>query len=82
MEVQNWNLEPNKSKEDLDWDLSPQQARVVALVAQGNTNKEIAQTLNLSEKTVRNYLAIVFKKLHVTHRTRVASMYYQQQKEN
>src|SRR2546426_725125 len=36
--------------------LSPQEKRVLALVAEGKTNKEIATALDLSDKTVKNYL--------------------------
>ena len=36
--------------------LSPQEERVLALVAEGKTNKEIAASLNLSDKTVGHYL--------------------------
>lgn len=55
--------------------LSPQERRVVALIAEGKTNKEIGQEMNLSEKTVKNYLANVFDKLNVTRRTQAAAMY-------
>jgi DNA-binding NarL/FixJ family response regulator len=52
--------------------LSPQELRVLALVAEGNTNKEIAVALNLSEKTVGNYLGNVFQKLNITRRSQAA----------
>ncbi len=55
--------------------LSPQETRVLALIAEGKTNKEIGQDLNLSEKTVKNYLANVFSKLNLTSRTQ-AAIYY------
>lgn len=74
-EFQQWILQTRESEGDHDWNLSLQQTRVVELVAKGKTNKEIAQTLELSEKTVRNYLATVFKKLHITHRSRIISLY-------
>lgn len=48
--------------------LSPQEQRVVRLVADGKTNKEIAVALELSPKTVRNYLANAFDKLQVSRR--------------
>lgn len=56
-------------------ELSPQEQRVLALVAEGKTNKEIAGVLNLSEKTVGNYLANVFQKLHMTRRAQAASYF-------
>ena len=52
--------------------LSPQERRVLALVAEGKTNKEIAVALNLSEKTVGNYLSNVFQKLNITRRSQAA----------
>ncbi|MCC6140306.1 MAG: response regulator transcription factor [Nitrospira sp.] len=55
--------------------LSPQEERVLALVAEGQTNKEIATALNLSDKTVKNYLANVFQKLRVTRRTQAAAFF-------
>jgi len=56
-------------------DLSPQEQKVLALVADGQTNKEIASALQLSEKTVRNYLSHIFQKLHVTRRSQAAVLY-------
>jgi len=60
--------------------LSPQEKRVLALIADGLTNKEVAQEMNLAEKTVKNYLSTVFEKLHVTRRTQAAALYAQTQK--
>lgn len=59
--------------------LSPQQRRVIRLLAEGNTNKEIAVALSLSEKTVKNYLANMFTKLQITRRTQAVSLYFQYQ---
>jgi two-component system, NarL family, response regulator DevR len=55
--------------------LSAQEERVVALVADGKTNKEIAAALGLSDKTVKNYLANVFQKLRITRRTQAAAFF-------
>jgi two-component system response regulator DevR len=52
-----------------DEQLSSQQQRVLALVADGKTNKEIAAELGLSPKTVKNYLSTVFEKLQVSRRS-------------
>lgn len=60
--------------------LSPQEKRVVALIAEGCTNKEVGVRLGLSEKTVKNYLSTVFEKLHVSRRAEVAVIYAQDQK--
>ena len=56
-------------------ELSAQEQRVVALVAEGKTNKEIAAALGLSDKTVKNYLANVFQKLNVTRRSQAAAYF-------
>ncbi len=55
--------------------LSPQERRVIALIAEGKTNKEVGTELNLSEKTVKNYLANIFDKLNVTRRSQAAALY-------
>lgn len=60
--------------------LSPQEKRVLALIAEGCTNKEVGARLNLSEKTVKNYLSTVFEKLHVSRRAEAAALYAQQAK--
>ncbi|MEP6935380.1 MAG: response regulator transcription factor [Nitrospirota bacterium] len=48
--------------------LSAQQQRVLALVAEGKTNKEIGVSLELSDKTVKNYIRFIFQKMKVTIR--------------
>lgn len=55
--------------------LSPQECRVIALVAEGKTNKEIGVALSLSEKTVKNYIFHAFQKLGVTRRAHAAVLY-------
>lgn len=59
--------------------LSPQERKVLALIAAGRTNKEVAGELNLSEKTVKNYLSNVFDKLHVTRRAQAAALFVKNQ---
>jgi two-component system response regulator DevR len=61
--------------------LSPQERRVLALIAEGRTNKEVAAEMNLAEKTVKNYLSTVFEKLHVSRRSQAAALYVQQNRE-
>ncbi|MBI4207700.1 MAG: response regulator transcription factor [Betaproteobacteria bacterium] len=55
--------------------LSAQERRVLALVAEGKTNKEIAAAMGLSPKTVKNYLSHVFQKLQVTRRSEAAARF-------
>lgn len=59
--------------------LSAQEERVLALVAEGKTNKEIAGALGLSDKTVKNYLANVFQKLRITRRAQAAAFFVKRQ---
>ena len=56
-------------------ELSAQERRVLALVAEGKTNKEIAVVLGLSDKTVKNYLSNIFQKLQVTRRSQAAVLF-------
>lgn len=58
--------------------LSPQERRIVALVAEGKTNKEIATDLGLSPKTVKNYLSNIYQKLQITRRAQAAALYAKQ----
>jgi DNA-binding NarL/FixJ family response regulator len=55
--------------------LSPQERRILALVVEGKTNKEIAKAIGLSDKTVKNYLSNAFQKLHVGRRSHAAALY-------
>jgi len=57
--------------------LSPQERRVLALVAEGKTNKEIGQALGLSDKTVKNYLSNIMEKLQVARRSHAAAYFVQ-----
>jgi len=56
--------------------LTPREQDITRLVAQGLTNKEIAERLFLSEGTVRNNIVVVMEKLGVTNRTQLGMMYY------
>lgn len=49
-------------------DLTDQELKVLALIAKGNTNKEIATNLHLGEGTVRNYVSSIFGKLGLSNR--------------
>lgn len=55
--------------------LSPQERKIPPLIADGKTNKEIAELLGLSDKTVKNYLSNIYLKLQVTRRSQLAAMY-------
>ncbi|MEI8238502.1 MAG: response regulator transcription factor [Actinomycetota bacterium] len=53
-------------------DLSPRESEVLALVATGLANKQIARRLGISERTVKAHLTAVFQQLGVTDRTQAA----------
>lgn len=54
--------------------LTPREEDVVRLVAEGLKNRQVAQRLNVTEHTIRNYLCGIFEKLHVS--TRVELILY------
>jgi DNA-binding NarL/FixJ family response regulator len=52
--------------------LTRREQRLVDLVAQGRTNRDISRELHLSEHTVRNYLFRIFNKLGTSNRLELA----------
>ena len=52
--------------------LSPQEERILAGIADGKTNREIGEELNLAEKTVKNYVSSILSKLEVARRAEAA----------
>ncbi len=55
-------------------DLTAREREVLALIAKGMSNKEIAAQLFISDKTVKNHLSNIFEKLHINDRTTAAVM--------
>ena len=53
--------------------LSGQEERILGLVADGLTNKEIGERLHLAEKTVKNYVSTILSKLEVARRAEAAA---------
>jgi DNA-binding NarL/FixJ family response regulator len=53
--------------------LSPQEERILTMVAEGRTNKEIGDELHLAEKTVKNYVSSILSKLEVARRAEAAA---------
>lgn len=49
--------------------LTERELEVIKALAQGMSNKQIAQSLHISEKTVRNHASNIYKKLHIYDRT-------------
>lgn len=56
--------------------LTSKENEIVELVAEGLSNKEIADELFLREGTVRNYLSIILEKIQLRDRTQLAIFYY------
>ena len=55
--------------------LSAQERRVLALVAEGKSNKEVAADMGLSDKTVKNYLSNTLEKLKVNRRSQAVALF-------
>jgi DNA-binding NarL/FixJ family response regulator len=53
--------------------LTEQEVKILAFVAEGHTNREIADRVYLSEKTVRNYVSAILGKLGLAHRSQAAA---------
>jgi DNA-binding NarL/FixJ family response regulator len=53
--------------------LTPRELDILAEVAAGSRNREVAETLGMSEQTVKNHLSTVFHKLGVANRTRAVT---------
>jgi DNA-binding NarL/FixJ family response regulator len=60
-----------RGREELS-QLTDQERRVLELVAEGKTNREIGQALGLAEKTVKNYVSSILSKLQLKRRTEAA----------
>jgi DNA-binding NarL/FixJ family response regulator len=56
--------------------LTKREYEVLVLIAEGNNNKEIAEKLYISEKTVKNHVSSIFKKIGVNDRTQAAIYAY------
>jgi DNA-binding NarL/FixJ family response regulator len=52
--------------------LTPQEAKILDLLAEGMTNRQIADSMYLSEKTVKNYVSNLLAKLGMSRRTEAA----------
>jgi len=62
-------------KEDIFKELTDRELEVVALVAQGRSNKEIGENLFISDGTVRNHISSILDKTQLEHRTQIAIAY-------
>ena len=70
------DLMAQKKKTPAPIPLGEKEEQVLALVAEGKNNKEIAAELYLSEGTVRNYISLLLEKLELRNRTELAVYHY------
>lgn len=59
-----------------DYDIGEKEQEIIRQVAMGKSNREIAQSLFLSEGTVRNYISGILEKLSLRDRTQLAVFYF------
>lgn len=62
-----------EAETEIEADLSVREQEVLELVARGDTNKEVAATLYISENTVNFHMKNILSKLHLKNRTQVAA---------
>jgi NarL family two-component system response regulator LiaR len=70
--ILNQFVSPKSDIETPPDELTPREMEVLQLVAQGLSNKELANKLTISEKTVKTHLSSIFSKLHLSDRTQAA----------
>lgn len=69
-------LNQHETFDSTAFDLTSKEMDLIELIADGLSNKEIAERLFLSEGTVRNYLSSILEKLELRDRTQLAVFYY------
>ncbi len=67
-------LRSPKEEDDPLSKLSAQERRILELITDGQTNKQIASEMFLAEKTVKNYVSNLLAKLSMSHRSQVAAL--------
>lgn len=68
---------PQKKERDPIDDLTRREEDILRLVATGQSNKEVADALNLQEKTVKHYMTVILSKLHARNRVEAALIAHQ-----
>ena len=61
-------------EEDVLAQLTDQEKKILELIADGKTNREIAGQINLSDKTVKNYVSNILGKLEISRRSQAAAV--------
>ena len=68
-------LRDSSHKRDPLAGLTPQERRILELIGEGLTNRQIGERMFLAEKTVKNYVSVLFAKLGMERRTQQAAAY-------
>lgn len=68
-------IKEDKKKKPSHFNLSEREFQILALIAEGLSNKEMAEKLFLGEGTVRNYITNILEKLELRDRTQLAIFY-------
>jgi DNA-binding NarL/FixJ family response regulator len=67
-------LRENKNPASEIYELTDQEQRVLEFIGEGMTNREIAKNMFLAEKTIKNYVSSLLRKLGLERRTQAAAM--------
>ncbi|MBQ9881123.1 MAG: response regulator transcription factor, partial [Synergistes sp.] len=70
--------EERQMRRDLLADITPREREVLYWMAKGLKNREISQKLILSEKTVKNHVSHILKKLETEDRTKAAAIAWEE----
>ena len=68
-----WADTDSSGSDDAMVDLTPRERTILDLVAEGMTNRQIAEKVFLAEKTVKNYVSTILSKLEVGRRAEAAA---------
>jgi two-component system response regulator DevR len=71
-------ISPNSTTGRLS-SLTASERRILSLVTEGRTNKEIADVVSLAEKTVRNHMSVILSKLGVERRAQAVALFVEEQ---
>ncbi len=66
--MKNSGIQPVTSKEEVPFDLSPAEVKILEQVVEGKSNKQIAEAVFLSPWTVKTHIKNIYKKMHVNSR--------------
>lgn len=58
-------------------ELTDRENKILELIADGLTNRELSSNLSISESTVENHIHHIFEKLGISHRTQAVAYFFQ-----